>query len=87
MQDLYKQTRLFQTTQTALNLNEAVELIDASEKLFQEKLSQIKNILEQETDTEKQEKLVEDANLLYLDYQKSLAAIKEFIDRDIFENI
>jgi hypothetical protein len=86
MQNFNMQTRLFHTAQAAINLEEAAQLIDSSEKLFQQKLSLIRNLLKQETDSKKQEKLVEEANLLHRDYQKSLAVIEEFIDRNLFEN-
>lgn len=62
------------------DLEEALELVELSRKLFQEKLSALEELLTNEVDRNKIEKIVSRAEKLYREYKESLAVIEAFID-------
>ncbi len=74
------QTKSDSVIDTQLDLQEAIELIEISRRLFQDKLSALKSKSEKAKDLKIKVNLEMQASDLYEDYKKSLAEIEKFID-------
>lgn len=63
------------------DLEEALELVEISRKLFQEKLSALEKLLVDEADRNKIEKILRSAEKLYREYKESLKIIETYTDQ------
>lgn len=63
------------------DLEEALELVEISRKLFQEKLSALEKLLVDEADRNKIEKILRSAEKLYREYKESLKIIETYADQ------
>ncbi len=69
-----------QLVTTALDYQQAVELIETSRQLFQAKLFVLRKRISNEPQPEKVEKLLVEVNNLYAEYRRSLELIEKSLD-------